>query len=170
MLQVTVDDILNGDRNKLDPTDEPFCIYVIRDGSTVLYIGKSNDPFARLQAHFGKSWHGSGGSIGPFYEQHKDKAGDWQIDLYTLVECEHVVLQVFSCTAETYRNPHFHDAMVSRAEIAMIRHYRPCLNGTYNENASPLPEKYAGPKIESVFEIKDGRAVLRSQFSSLLTT
>jgi hypothetical protein len=34
----------------------------------------------------------------------------------------------------------------------MIKQHHPCLNRTYNENASALPEKYTGPaNTKSIF-------------------
>jgi hypothetical protein len=126
MLTIPVPNIL--DRSYPD-TEEPYHIYVIRDADTILYIGKSVDPIQRLEEHFHMSWRSSGADIGMFYEQFQRYASDWSVDLYTPKECETVTSQDCCKTMDL-------------AEVAMIKHFHPCLNCHYNSQPSPLPDKY----------------------------
>lgn len=141
MLTITINDILQGDWNTLDPTNEPLCIYVIREGDTIFYVGRSYDPLNRLRAHLGKPLH-SDGTFYPFYRQWHEKSYAWQIDLYSLAECEKTVMEYRPISLERYRDAHWHDDMVIRAESAMILRWKPCLNDKNNPNASHLPSKY----------------------------
>jgi predicted GIY-YIG superfamily endonuclease len=139
MLRTTVKAVLE---KTFDAGDEPYCVYLIREGDVVLYIGRSSDPERRLREHFGLSWRESGGSIGSFYEQHEAEAIAWQIELYTLEDCEPYVLQHLPHAMKSYRNPAREELSDRNAEIAMIRHFRPCLNVLNNFDPSPLPGKY----------------------------
>jgi excinuclease UvrABC nuclease subunit len=74
MLTLTIQDILTksiDDLEALDPDCVGYCIYVIRDAETVLYIGRASDPIQRLMQHFGRSRRSSGASIGSFYQEYK---------------------------------------------------------------------------------------------------
>lgn len=138
MLQLTVQDILTksiDELEALDPNCLGYCIYLIRDVESTLYIGRANDPIERLMQHFGRTYRSSGASIGPFYQQHKDLSAYWIIDIYTLEECEQVLKQELRRGGSPY------------AERLFIQHFRPCLNGTYNPNPSPLPERYQRRKL-----------------------
>lgn len=135
MITTTIKDIQTKDWQEIDPHDEPFCIYVIRENTTILYVGRANNPLERLQQHFDASSRGSGATIGPFYKRHKDISDSWQIDLYTLEDCEQLLARDFSRGGSQY------------AERFMIQHFHPCLNVTNNPNASPLPERYQKRKL-----------------------
>lgn len=129
MLTVTIQDILTKGWDELNPTSTPYSIYVFRDQEAVLYIGRSVNPFKRLTQHLRISRRSSSGaSIGVFYQEYKDLSVHWQIDLYTIAECESL-LSASLIAGE-------------RAEVAMIQHLHPHLNEINNPCASPLPERY----------------------------
>lgn len=137
MITITVQDILTRDWQDIDPQDEPFCIYVIREDTTVFYVGRSNSPLDRLQQHFDTSTltRGSGSLLGPFYKRYKDMAASWHIDLYTLEDCEHLLARKLIRGGSPY------------AERYMIQHFHPCINGTNNPDPSTLPERYQKRKL-----------------------
>lgn len=142
MLTLTVKDILEGNWDELDPNNDPFYIYVVRDDNTVLYIGQSVNPFERMLEHFGESWRLSGTGLSTFYKQHQDKSDSWNIDFYTLEDCEPYVIQYTSMSMNVYRSGSHVHASMNKAEKAMIWHFHPCLNTEINPDPSPLPEKY----------------------------
>lgn len=128
MLTLTVKDVTSGAMYEMEGAQDPHCIYVVREGDVILYVGRSTDPFRRLEEHFGVALRSSGGSIGPIYKQFKSEAVHWTIDLYTLEECKET--SAGRC------------ADVADAERDMIRHFSPCLNERNNPNPSQMPEKY----------------------------
>ena len=71
MMTTTVRAVLG---RMLDPGEEPYGIYVVREGEVVLYVGRSQDPFRRLSEHFGHSWRGAGSTLASFYEEHPQDA------------------------------------------------------------------------------------------------
>lgn len=105
MKTITAQDVLNDDWQIYLCPEDPFCVYVIRDGDTILYIGKARSVGDRLLAHFGKSWRGSNSGFGPFYAEHQDKQDDWQIDLYGLRDCQPIVMQHLPVSEEEYLDP-----------------------------------------------------------------
>lgn len=125
MLDVTVHDVLSGDWDQLDPHDEPFCVYAIFEDELAIYVGKSTSPFYRITEHFGLSTRGNY-QLQAIYKAYPQVVRGWKIRFYTVQDCEQCMQQL----------------QISDAEIAMIRLLHPCLNSTYNRNASPLPEKY----------------------------
>lgn len=145
MLSITVRDVFSEEWELFYGQDEPHCIYCIRDENTVFYIGRSCDPLDRLLCHFGGTWRSSGTSIALFYQEYKAYAQDWTIDLYTLSDCKLYVMQYFPLPEGQYEKPEFYEAMVARAEVALMRHFHPCLNRSNNVDPSPLPAKYNGP-------------------------
>jgi hypothetical protein len=140
MLTVTIKDIIDGDWDKLDGADEPHCIYIVRDGDCILYVGQSVDIFNRLLEHFGHVGRGSGSGLGSFYDAHQDISNSWQIDLYTLSDCEPYITRYTSMSLTVYRNGS--QNAINKAEKTMMRHFHPCLNTRNNPDPSPLPDKY----------------------------
>lgn len=130
MITIKVQDILTKDTDTIDPTCEPFCIYVVREETTTLYIGRSKDPIYRLWQHFNQK---GGAALGTFYQEHKDESLAWDIDLYTLADCD-ILLQKRLREA-------FH------AELSMIEHFHPALNSNNNPNPGKLPERYQKRKL-----------------------
>lgn len=55
MLQMTVKEVITKYlRQPPGIRTEPYCIYLIKDGETVLYIGQSGNPYNRFIAHIGQ--------------------------------------------------------------------------------------------------------------------
>ncbi len=123
--------------DRLDVPDEylgpyGFIVYVIRDGDSVLYVGKSSRSVVnRLLEHLGM-----GGNwrkyvpdrVGEFILDHRPESLDWQVDLMTINDCASYIRQQF---------PMFVNWDVDTAEQAMIETYRPDLNVQYNRDLTP---------------------------------
>src|SRR5215470_20082149 len=102
MKSIPVKDLLDG---LLDIEDDLYYIYVVRDSQEVLYVGKSVNPEQRLYEDFGVSWRSAGSSLYPFYEQNREIASEWEVELYTLGDCEQYVVQHFpTLSLERYRD------------------------------------------------------------------
>jgi predicted GIY-YIG superfamily endonuclease len=130
LITIKVQDILTKDTDTIDPTCEPFCIYVVREEATALYIGRSKDPIYRLWQHFNQR---GGAGLGIFYQEYKDESLEWDIDLYTVAECE------------TLLQTRLQEAW--KAELSMIEHFHPSLNSNNNPNPGKLPGRYQKRKL-----------------------
>lgn len=120
MLTLTVGDLQNDDT---ELKMIPYSLYVVREGETVFYVGKSKrSVYTRLLEHIGIGRHGSITPLGRLILDNLPTSKTWHIDLTTLEE-----------TGEQY---------LGWAEEILIRKLRPCLNAASNPNPSPLPEKY----------------------------
>lgn len=129
-------------RQARDATENPLdcCLYVVRDGDTVFYVGSTGrGVFSRLLWHVGEGEWGRRGlsSLGDLITENAPESDLWQVDCYTLIEIKQTVERQFPGRA---------GYGVGLAEKALIRELRPCLNATYNENPSPLPQHYKGTK------------------------
>lgn len=139
MLTMAVKDFLEG---TVEIGDALYCVYVVREGETILYVGRSSDPERRLREHFGQPWRSSGSAISVLFEQYPEEALAWQVDVYTLGECQPYVVSYLHRLPEVYRDPAHYEESMRDAEIAMILHLRPCLNVSNNPSPSRLPDKY----------------------------
>ena len=141
MIEVTPEDILNGDWNTLDPDHMPFRIYEVVEGDVTLYIGKSRKPFNRIVEHF--DWMPRGNyQIQQIRKAYPDIVRTWKVRLYTLQDCETVIMKHFDYLVKDYHDPRYYTVTANRAEIAMIQEKHPCLNRTYNDEPAALPERY----------------------------
>lgn len=107
-------------------------IYIVRDGKTIFYIGKSNaDIIDRVKSHFGfgDRFPGCSAHLYSLMIDNIPQSGKWKIDFLTIDDCSRRLKRKFSS--------------VEDAEIAMIYSIGPCLNTTYNNgNRQALPRKY----------------------------
>ena len=114
-------------------------IYLVRDGSTVFYIGKSDsDVIERLRTHLGFEFRGrrSRSDLGELIEANIPESESWNVELYTPDECRWAVPD-----GESYFR-----ISAKLAEWCMIRHFKPCLNIVANrERATVLPKRYKRP-------------------------
>lgn len=129
------------DRNFAEAT-----IYLVRDGATIFYIGLSKANIVeRLRTHMGQPFRGhvSKSDLGLFVEANLPESESWVIEIYTAEECRWAVPD-----GDTYFR-----ISPADAEWCMIRHFKPCLNVTANQDrATPLPDRYKRP-VNKIAEI-----------------
>lgn len=76
MLEMTIEEVITKylrsqtEIQKAKIQMERYCIYLIRDGETVLYVGQSTNPYNRFISHIGEDWHADPSPIGKFILQH----------------------------------------------------------------------------------------------------
>lgn len=124
-MQITVGEFI--DKEEWGDTTGAHCIYVVRDGDTVFYVGQSASIIQRLWGHMGNEIHGGWASfghrasdLGRLIRANLPQSRDWIIDLLTLKECKDYT--VFNVPALT----------VDMAEVALINILHPCLNRYMN--------------------------------------
>lgn len=124
MKTIRVGEVIAGEEEDLDG-----CIYVVRDGETVFYVGKTRDTIGnRVRRHMDGL-----GRLGTLIIENLPGSGRWQIECMTLEDCEPFVRQQF---------PVLKSWGADYAEVAVIRALNPCLNVAYNEDPSGLPARY----------------------------
>jgi hypothetical protein len=111
-------------------------VYIVRDGQTILYIGKTEkrDIEWRMRAHLGQ---GSGPfsrptMLGKLALQHESRSDRWQVAVWSLDDCN----QFFEQRGLPQRRK------VPTAEEALIRFYCPCLNVRSCATPAALPRVY----------------------------
>lgn len=151
MLTLTVRELICAGGSEI-PEGEGYCLYLVRDGELVLYVGKSADVSGRLIRHVTgdgltachvdpERFHGYPTSdLGRLIRDHARESFGWSVDLFTGEDCAELVKRHFPEAAGYDRYD---------AERALIREHRPALNVTHNADPRPLPEKYRdSPEIE----------------------
>jgi len=141
MLEFTIEKALEGD---IDTNDH--YLYLYRDGSTVLYIGRSSSPLQRLYEHLGKGdFRDIPSHVGKTIIDNLPLSLSWSLLLLTLADCEPLV---------RLHRPEYHEWFLQQmkhrlareasevAEESLIDHYQPCLNIAGNRALHFLPEKY----------------------------
>ncbi len=124
-----------------------YPLYLVRDGTTVFYVGRSSDPASRLRGgHLNPSERSK---LGILIKQHLPLSLDWTLELFEIAECGAIVAQWQPNEYQrfqTYRDDERY-CWVSRdiAERAMIACYHPCFNVQGNPSPTPLPEQYQRP-------------------------
>lgn len=122
-------------------------LYLVGDEEVVLYIGRSWDPVHRLHQHLGLTWR-PGSRLETLFETYRTLALQWYVRLYTIGDCKELVQQYIVpklgplYSLDRYLDPVHLDASVGFAEQALIEHYHPCLNDRFNDDPTPLPERY----------------------------
>jgi len=114
---------------------DPFRIYIVRDGETVFYIGKSSRGIsARLEQHIeGYS------RLGNLIANNWPGSGAWQVELVDQADC----LPAIRAAIPGYARDSSESTLaIDTAEKALIRLMRPYLNATHNESEYPLPARY----------------------------
>ncbi len=152
MIHTTLKDALEG---HLDTTGH--YVYLYRDGDVVFYIGMSSSPLDRLQEHIGRGQRQIGKSLlGQTIADNMPEALTWQVEFFTLADCEPLMLQHspgtylwFKTALEQFQadTDCFPESAVRAAEDMLIRLHRPCLNTLGNRQGLRLPERYVKPEI-----------------------
>jgi hypothetical protein len=103
-------------------------LYLVRDGETVFYVGRSRLAFARIWEHI-RNGYKARSDVGRFLLVNWPKSLHFEIELLSS------------------QSPEFdrvgRDA--AAAEELLIRRHRPCFNGSLNENPAALPAAYRLP-------------------------
>jgi len=136
MTKTTVGELLDGELDDLDTMYHD--LYIVRDAKVVFYVGKSRDVIGRLLGHYGRGTWGRGkgkSQLGLFIERNLPQSRSWAIELLTEKDA-HDVVQFLSAGLWWE---------VGTAERELIRHYRPCLNRTYNDEPQAIPDQYKQP-------------------------
>ena len=126
----------------------PYSLYVVRDGETVFYVGKTRQIEARLALHLE---HRS--LIGTLITRNKPQSDAWQVDLIAAEDCQDIVRAIFPPVKDISADevaaffghppPDSPRAVsVEKAERALIRFLHPCLNAIHNIEPGRLPERY----------------------------
>jgi hypothetical protein len=171
MLQATVTDILTGKFYQA-VNDEPHlvysslngqdlyeaffeylashCLYLIRDGSTVLYIGHSKtDIMKSIGGYVGLTSLYENSAIGRLIRANRPIAYQWVIELFTLDDVMHFLLVGEGAAEMTlYEFGRLHPEITydrNFLEQRLIRDFHPCLNIAYNPTPTRLPSHYHLP-------------------------
>ena len=152
MIETTVDDLLDGNLDNLNP--DMSKIYVVREGDTVFYVGQCRwDILDRLLSHFGKGnwgWAQGPSRLGELILENLPESRSWQIDFLELTD----VAEMF---------PKFVGEWTSNsAEQRLIQMYRPCLNRRGNPDPTPLPEQYR-TETEDVVRDNSWQVIAKAQ-------
>lgn len=152
MITATIGELLDG---KLDDLDRRgHRLYLVRDGETVFYIGKSRNPIDRLWQHLGLALTGGVlwseyfmSQLGHLVKANLPEARSWQVELLTLEECTPVVLERMPYLAGRWESwcQKLPDSAADDAEQALIELHGPCLNVMHNRRKTPLPTCYKSP-------------------------
>ncbi len=108
-------------------------IYLYRDGEVIFYIGKSVQPFERLQEHLGqgedKRCQSFPDQVGKLILNNQPVSLEWRVEIMSLEEIH--AKQESSIKIG-----------IDDMEKELIMHFKPCLNDMYNRNPTPLPLHY----------------------------
>ena len=123
-----------------------YCLYLFRDGETILYVGRSHRPLERLREHLGwGEYEAQASHLGDIILKQFPGSLAWTVDFYTLAECQDLVAQCRPEYALWFEEQIKKNLVREASEIAeevFIEHYRPCLNIAGNSQGQLLPEKY----------------------------
>jgi hypothetical protein len=120
-------------------------LYVIRDESSVFYVGQSYCAFDRVWDHIknGYKWRSD---VGRFILCNWPKSMNYEIELLSSTSAEFVALG--------------NDLL--KAEEMLIRMYKPCFNISQNNDPTPLPDVYLSPGSE----IRCSRSLTRLRYQA----
>lgn len=140
MKTITVDDVVQWFNDSKYPDDlNEYELYCFRDGDLVLYVGKTERYIAdRLLEHLGIT---GSSSMTQLIQDNVPESMGWQIELYSFGECAKLV-EKFYGKIKGYGSEERWVRWVELSEKALIKEYRPAVNGTNNEGGTALPEKY----------------------------
>lgn len=103
-------------------------LYLLRDETSVFYVGQSQVAFHRIWDHFYGGFKGRS-VLGRFI------ICNWPVSMRFTVE-------MMSSRASRFTGV---DNDLNRCEQLLIKQHSPCLNTTFNPNPAPIPGQYASP-------------------------
>lgn len=125
------------------PSWKDYDLYIIRDDTTVFYVGQSHCAFSRVWDHLLGGIHGHA-VVGRFIIVNWPKSGRFTIELLSSRSAR------FSNLAQN----------LSEAERSLIEDYCPCFNISLNGHPTPLPAIYLPPNAR-IKTIKSFKRMLR---------
>lgn len=144
---VTVGDLLHPCWGHMD---ERYSLYLVRDVEFIIYVGQTTMGVARrLQLHLeGGGWPPEPSNLGQLILDNVPDSHAWTVNVWELHECDPLVSQHLPRIASIgARFDRFGSRLSGKsdldlAELALMREYKPALNGTGNPFKRPLPPKY----------------------------
>jgi len=127
------------------PSWKELDLYIIRDESSVFYVGQSYQAFYRVWEHI-KNGYKARSEVGLFILCNWPKSMNFQIEL----------LSSRSNEFDQVENN------LLRAEELLIKRNRPCFNITRNSNPSPIPMLYLPPSST----IRSPRSLTRMRYQA----
>lgn len=127
MITITIEDLLHS-RLPDEYYQATYHIYIVRDGATMLYVGKAErqSVYERLLQHLAANTASdfysqvSGPSeLGQFIRANAPQSNHWHVDMLTLDECRH------------FAKPSARRISITQAERTLIQAYLPLLNRTH---------------------------------------
>jgi hypothetical protein len=137
MVSATIREILDG--YETPDIDKPFCIYVVKNGDDIFYVGQSRVGVEyRFLSHLGKGDPRSPypDHLGNIIIDNMPDSANWTVEFMTMQDCAEYIRKWF---------PHYHDQTrwdVDNAEQALIHEFEPYCNVMHRRKANPLPKKY----------------------------
>lgn len=131
MIKTTMGELLDTELAGVDT--EGHHIYMVRDGDTIFYVGKSRCPVSRLLGHCGRGdWTFDGVSqLGRLIRCNWPVSRFWQVELLTVSDCN-----AYS---------------VENAEDRLIFELAPHFNRIGKRRSSgPLPRRYKDPRPDII--------------------
>lgn len=117
-------------------------IYLVREGKTVFYIGKTQDHIVtRLRQHCGLEWNGDDSELGKLVNDSLPDSLRWTVEFISFRDCMRRFSQTIAIL-ENMLNEQNIDLAVNFTEKYLIRAYAPCLNRAHNPFPTPLPRQY----------------------------
>ena len=120
-------------------------LYIIRDESSVFYVGQSHQAFSRVWDHI-KNGYKARSEVGLFILCNWPKSMNFQIDL-------------LSSRAQEFDEV---ENNLLRAEELLIKRYRPCFNISQNSEPCAIPETYFPPSSA----IRSPRSLTRMRYQA----
>jgi len=123
MITISVKDALNGN---VPLTDEAYGVYVVRDGQTKIYVGKTErqDIVDRISWHLGNGPFTKVSPLGRYIIKNKPRSHNWKIDILSLDDCN----QIFEERGLPRRRK------IRTAETTLIHLYHPLINKQANDS------------------------------------
>jgi hypothetical protein len=151
MLQITITKAFNLKLLR-QPDRAGHRYYLVRNGETALYVGRSKTPLDRLWQHMG--WRGLSmrkvadqSRLGQLIDTNMPESFRWTITLFTQSDCEPLILQhISSERLQKLYSAADQTTLLAITEQALIDEYHPQLNQhtvTYDLNAHQS-ERYTG--------------------------
>lgn len=120
-------------------------LYIIRDESTVFYVGQSHVAFNRVWDHI-KNGYKARSEVGLFILCNWPRSMNYEIELLSSRSSD------FGAVGND----------LLKAEEMLIKRYRPCFNITQNSEPSPIPMIYLPPSAS----IKCPRSLRRMRYQA----
>ena len=147
MISTTIQEALKMDSSEF----EDHYLYLVRDGETVFYVGRSKNLLNRLGQVFGYTSPIDTMELRYLYMDNLPQSNAWVFEAFTLSDCEEEVMEYErnysrNFNKERYRKRYYDperlETSMKIAQQVLILKYKPCLNTIGNPTPSALPKNY----------------------------